>query len=216
MLDCDGVILDSNQIKSDAFHAVAVHYGEQYARQLVDYHKKNGGISRFEKMEFFVSNILKKKANRREIERLIEAYGKICLQKLLKCKQTPMANEFFEALPENVKRYVVSGGRYDELEYVFEQRKLNCFFDGIYGSPESKTEILSRLTKENCLPKPAVLVGDSKYDYIAAKSIGADFIFMSDFTEFENWHEFFEDKNILHIGNLSELLTMLKQPVLCK
>ena len=39
IFDCDGVILDSNKIKTTAFYNTALPYGEDAAEALVNYHK---------------------------------------------------------------------------------------------------------------------------------------------------------------------------------
>ena len=44
--DCDGVILNSNQIKTDAFYKLAFNFGELQAQKLVNYHIENGGKRR--------------------------------------------------------------------------------------------------------------------------------------------------------------------------
>jgi phosphoglycolate phosphatase-like HAD superfamily hydrolase len=211
VFDCDGVLLDANRIKTDAFYEVAIPYGQCYARQLVEYHKEYGGISRYEKMAVFVEQILKKEPAQDEIDRLVEAYGVICRRKLLCCEETPLLGEFLRALPKSAKCYVVSGGRQDELRYVFRERGLDGFFDGIYGSPDSKIEILGRLDVLGLLRGSTVFIGDSRYDYIAAKTVNADFIFMSDFTEFKDWRMFFSDKRHRTVGNLSDLLPALRR-----
>ena len=54
IFDCDGVILNSNKIKTNAFFAVALPYGQTAAQALVDYHLQNGGISRYRKFEYFL------------------------------------------------------------------------------------------------------------------------------------------------------------------
>ena len=47
IFDCDGVILNSNKIKTEAFYNVTATYGIEAANELVSYHKLNGGISRY-------------------------------------------------------------------------------------------------------------------------------------------------------------------------
>ena len=58
IFDCDGVILDSNKVKSSAFYEVALVYGEEAANALVKYNSENGGISRFKKFEHFLKSIV--------------------------------------------------------------------------------------------------------------------------------------------------------------
>mgnify|MGYP002280379498 CR=1 FL=1 len=45
VFDCDGVILNSNSIKTEAFYQTALPHGEDAAQVLRDYHLCNGGIS---------------------------------------------------------------------------------------------------------------------------------------------------------------------------
>ena len=50
IFDCDGVILNSNIIKTEGFFEFALSLGKKNAEKLVNYHIKNGGISRYEKI----------------------------------------------------------------------------------------------------------------------------------------------------------------------
>ena len=59
IFDCDGVCLDSNQIKSNLFYDIAKSVDRTKAKVFLTYHKNNGGISRYEKFRYFVTNILK-------------------------------------------------------------------------------------------------------------------------------------------------------------
>ena len=60
VFDCDGVLLNSNKIKTQAFYDVAKVYGHKPAQKLKDYHLKNGGISRYKKFEYLLISILRK------------------------------------------------------------------------------------------------------------------------------------------------------------
>lgn len=57
IFDCDGVILHSNKIKTEAFYKVALRFGKVAADKMVDYHVRNGGISRYKKFEWLLINI---------------------------------------------------------------------------------------------------------------------------------------------------------------
>ena len=58
IFDCDGVILDSNKLKSDAFRQALEYEPEEMVEELVRYHKLNGGISRYEKFNYFYKSIV--------------------------------------------------------------------------------------------------------------------------------------------------------------
>jgi len=67
IFDCDGVLLDSNRVKTEAFHSAVLDYGCEYADRLVAYHVEHGGISRFKKFEYFFDNILGKAPEKEEM-----------------------------------------------------------------------------------------------------------------------------------------------------
>ena len=47
IFDCDGVILDSNEAKSEAFRSCLAHEDRVHVDEFITYHEKNQGISRF-------------------------------------------------------------------------------------------------------------------------------------------------------------------------
>ena len=209
--DCDGVLLDSNHLKSEAYYELAKPFGESYAKALVTYHKKFGGISRFEKFSYFFENILKQEDSNKAIQKSISNYGELIKLKLIQCVETDGLRDFLESIPPNCKKYVVSGAPQNELKVVFKRReRLDKYFDKIYGSPDTKEEIFNHILYSAESISPAVFIGDSLYDYQMSKQFKLDFIFMAQFTEFQKWEIFFKDKHdITVVRNLNNLLTML-------
>ena len=53
IFDYDGVIAESNKVKSNAYEKMYVKYGTKIAAKVMNHHKKNGGISRFKKFKLF-------------------------------------------------------------------------------------------------------------------------------------------------------------------
>ena len=53
IFDYDGTIADSINIKTEAFAELYQPYGETIVNKVVEYHLKNGGTSRFDKIKFF-------------------------------------------------------------------------------------------------------------------------------------------------------------------
>lgn len=192
--DCDGVILDSNKLKTQAFYEVAKPYGEDIANDFVHYHRTNGGISRFEKFNKLWRDMLNLKQD--GVDELVQKYGEICHRKLLQCNVTPGFTDFLSCI--RGRKIVVSGSEEKELRSIFQLRSLHSEFDAIYGSPKNKLDIISELSFDH----PAVLVGDSRYDYEVAAELGLSFIFMSGFTEFEDWEEYFSDKDVMIVNDM--------------
>ena len=96
IFDCDGVILNSNKIKTNAFYLAALPYGEGAAKELVEYHVLNGGVSRYKKFDHFLSVIVPRHCTAADqspsrygfstmLEKLLDEYAGIVTKELLAC-----------------------------------------------------------------------------------------------------------------------------------
>lgn len=203
--DCDGVILDSNPVKSDVFYEVALAYGKDKAMLLKKFHQDYGGISRFEKFNHFFANILKLREFDQELSSALCEFAKRVKERLLDCRETEGFRDFIVSLPKESRKIVISGGEQSELRHVFKTRGLNKYFDAIFGSPQDKLDILEREMKTGDNGLPAVFIGDSRYDHECAEKMGFDFIFMHQYSEFKDWPQHFKGSNAVIIKNLKDL-----------
>lgn len=195
VFDCDGVVLNSNKVKTEAFFKAALPYGEAAAWQLVDYHVARGGISRYKKFEWFVENIVKGQSGP-TLEQLLSAYATEVRHGLLSCDIADGLTDL-RAETQHANWLIVSGGDQQELREVFAARDIAAFFDGgIFGSPDSKDTILAREQELGNIRMPALFLGDSKYDVEASTTAGLDCIFLSGWSEVKDWNLFCEDKQI--------------------
>ena len=207
LFDCDGVILDSNKVKTAAFFEAALPYGELAAAALVDYHQKHGGVSRYRKFEYFLEHIVGIEGERYPIEQLLESFAREVRKGLLTCRVNPALEPLRAATP-NSRWMVVSGGDQDELRDLFSSRKLAHLFDGgIFGSPDSKETIIARELSNRNIILPALFIGDSKYDYEAALFAGFDFVFVSEWSEFADWKAYQQIHMFPSVSDLYGLLT---------
>ena len=211
VFDCDGVLLNSNSLKTDAFYKSALDWGTSPASDLVKYHIKNGGISRYQKFEYFMKSIITRypelcPLSGPSVDEMILRYEKYLDRGLMSCQITPNLTEL-RKLTQTSTWSIVSGGKQDELCDIFRRRNLNKLFDGgIYGSPSTKEEILIERLKESNLNFPALFLGDSKYDYLAARTAGLDFIFVSQWTELPQWEVFVKENSLPSIPYVNNLL----------
>ena len=206
VFDCDGVLLNSNKLKSEAFYKAALPYGVEAANDLVSYHMKNGGVSRYIKFELFLRDLIPKGALGPSIDELLNVYAVEVRQGLLTCE---IAKGLAELREKTITSdwFIVSGGDQQELREVFRLRGLTSLFNGgIYGSPSTKDEILESLIVSDKVSDSGLFLGDSKYDYLAATKANLDFIFVSDWSEFFEWDHYFSDKDIPVVSRLSDLL----------
>ncbi|WP_372737915.1 HAD family hydrolase [Neptunomonas sp.] len=204
VFDCDGVLLNSNQVKTKAFYNAALSYGEVAAQQLVDYHVKRGGISRYKKFEWFFNHVIPRQQGP-NIEQLLQVYAHEVLEGLLTCEVIKGLDEL-RLKTKDANWLVVSGGDQQELRHVFSERGLYDFFEGgIFGSPDSKDEILKRELDSQNITQPALFLGDSEYDHQAAKNANLDFVFMNYWTEFGDWENYCQKNNIVVTSTLKNL-----------
>lgn len=176
--DFDGVILDSVYVKTEAFAEMFRAYGPEVEKAAVDYHLKNGGVSRFEKFRYYYEQILKKPIDDKKIDELAEQFSKLVLDKVLASAFIPGAMEALQKLKkENIPSYVVSGTPHDEINLIIIERNLLEFFIEMLGSPRQKHEIIDGILKSRGYQKERCLfIGDAMTDYSAAKKTGVCFL----------------------------------------
>ena len=204
VFDCDGVILDSNQLKIQAYYDTAIGFGadESQAQALVDYHVQLGGISRYHKFEYFLREIIGQPVRKDLMQDLLKRFSHEVVQGLLKCEIAPGLRELRRVTP-HAKWMLVSGGDQAEKHVVFAKLGIDNLFDaGIFGSPDYKDQILARELASGNLQLPTLFFGDSRYDHEAATRAGFDFVFVSDWTDFIGWQKYCAEHNITVIARL--------------
>ena len=147
IFDCDGVILNSNQLKTKAYYkAVFPSYGHELASSLTTYLMNNAGKPRGHFIDYFLKNIVSPDISELGYEELLNAVTLEIQKGLMECEISPCLFKLREKTPD-IKWLVVSGGVEKELRDVFQNRSLFDLFDGgIYGGPMTKDEILRRRT----------------------------------------------------------------------
>ena len=205
VFDCDGVILDSNRIKSDAFHRVCRRFGDAVAEQFVAYHQRHGGISRYRKFAYLLDEVLKVPQGGRDalLAELLEEYARLCLEGLLRCALIPGVAKFLHALPATTDAFVVTGGDQQEVCTVFAQRGLATHFRAVLGSPTSKRENMAQLQRQGVFGKPACYFGDAELDRALAAEFGLDFVFVSGASEWPGGLEICRENRIVDFRELA-------------
>lgn len=199
--DCDGVILNSNHIKSDAFYNVAFHFSQNLAAEFLDFHKANGGISRFAKFEHFFSKMMGLPDYKIQLALALDMFQTECVSNLKTCEVIPGIDHFLNSLPKSASKYVVSGGLQDEVRMALREKGLDKFFTEIFGSPATKFEIMEKVRKDGA----AIFFGDAKLDYEVSQHFHCDFVFVSEKSEFKDYKNYFAQKDLLIIPDFTSL-----------
>ncbi|MFC1644057.1 HAD family hydrolase [Candidatus Omnitrophota bacterium] len=176
IFDFDGVILESADIKTEAFRELFKDYPE-HVDEILDHHSRNAGISRYVKFRHVYEKILSLPLSGEEEACLGESFSRIVLQKVLEAPFVTGAKEF---LGSGVKKYaffIASGTPEKELKGIVTSRGLNTFFREVHGSPKQKKEIiLDVMGRHGFSREEVVYVGDAESDRIAAEGSGVIFI----------------------------------------
>ncbi|SFX08853.1 HAD family hydrolase [Marinospirillum alkaliphilum] len=208
VFDCDGVVLNSNKVKTQAFYNSTLPFGKSAAKAMVDYHIKNGGISRYSKFDYFLKSIAPEYAGNPDvlsIKELLSIYAEEVRKGLLSCEITNGLSVLREQTSDS-RWMIVSGGDQKELREIFKVRNIDQYFDGgIFGSPATKDEILNELTIDGRLQKPALFIGDSKYDFEAASGADLDFVFIRAWSEVDDIDSWLMLNGIYGLNFVSDL-----------
>ena len=184
--DCDGVILNSNYIKTEAFRKTLSNENEYQVEQFIDYHQRNQGVDRFKKFDFFFKKV-KQNFNIKDYNQAINKYSDLCRENLKKSKLVNgIKNFLIDANKKNYSCYVISGSEQNELRNILKFKKLDKYFKGIYGSPLTKVENLKKLSYNNPINHKDIFFGDAESDMKAAMSTNIQFIYIS---EHSDWNE---------------------------
>lgn len=177
IFDFDGVLVESTDIKTQAFAKLYERYGKEVQEKVVDYHMANAGVSRYEKVRFISLNILKEPICEDSCKNLCDEFSSLVESKVASAPYVKGAKEFLE---RNVARYsffVVSATPQEEIERIITKRRDGQFFKAVYGAPVDKTTAVKTVLKVcRAVPSEALYVGDALSDYRAASACGVRFI----------------------------------------
>lgn len=177
IFDCDGVVLDSNLLKIKAMESALLNFNfsQEEIRDCLSFFKSNFGLSRYKHIGVFLERFLSF-----DLDKKNYIYNKLLFQFSESCKSLYAKADLTEGFInfiENIQGecYIASGSDQEELRGVFHKRGLENYFSNIYGSPVSKSENISKITKL-CNGKRIIMLGDSRSDFDAAQANNIDFI----------------------------------------
>ena len=206
IFDCDGVILQSNEIKTDSFREALAGEPMELIDSFIDYHKKNGGISRYIKFEYYYKEMRRVSNYKGLAKAAVDRYAELVFRRLLNVSYVPGVLDVLKYFNNHmVGCYIISGGDELELCEVFEKRGISNQFAGIFGSPVGKKQHVKDLMDKNLLEFPAIFFGDSRSDMEAAHYGGLDFCFVSGSSEWDDGVEIASKSEHFIVENFFEL-----------
>ncbi len=187
VLDFDGVIVDSNHTKQRCIQFASEDICDLKKQDdFVSYFVQNNGVPREYKINIFFKE--------EDAIKVLSRYNECLKNTLYKIEPTKGVREFLDLLKFYKKNiHILSGGDGAEVSTLVDKFFQEELFSSIMCGPKTKEENLDEIR----LSGKTLFIGDSLKDYEVANKYGFDFIFMYGYTQFEEWNEFFKDKNIL-------------------
>lgn len=175
--DFDGVIMDSMPVRNKGFELVLKEFPEKQVNLLMEFHLKNGGLSRYVKFRHFFEEIRGEEVNEEEIKKWAQKFSGIMREELV--QPTLLIEDSVNYIKENYRKFnmhIVSGSDGEELRYLCEKLEISRYFISIHGSPVPKKELVQKLlATHNYTLENTILIGDSINDYEAAEINEIDF-----------------------------------------
>ena len=177
VFDFDGTLIASNEIKTWAFGELYKEYGDNIVQQIITYNNEHEGVSRFIKFRYWHENFLDQPYTKEIGKYLSGSFSQLVFDAVVQVPFVEGALEFLEKHYQHLPLFVASGTPEPELIKIIKHRSIIHFFQGIYGAPSTKTEILQGILKENQLqPEKILMLGDALTDWEGAQGVGAEFI----------------------------------------
>ncbi|TMQ05879.1 MAG: HAD family hydrolase [Deltaproteobacteria bacterium] len=178
VFDFDGVILESADVKTEAFVELYAEHGAAVVERVRAHHLANLGISRFKKFAWIAEHVLGRPLGDADSAALGERFAALALEKVLAAPFVPGAEAALAVLARaGLPRFVASGTPQDELALIVDRRGLRPVFHEVHGTPREKPEILRDvMARHELAPDQVLFVGDGMSDYKAARAAGTAFL----------------------------------------
>lgn len=176
VVDFDGVILESNDVKTEAFRDVFGRFPE-HREAMMAYHLANLSVSRFVKFDYLLERLGHPGDSVLRAE-LAADFSRCVLERMASVPFVAGAEAFLREVTPRLPVYLASVTPANDLDAILGQRGLRAWFRDVYGCPPwtKAGAVRDVLRREACAPRDALLLGDSAADQRAAAETGVVFV----------------------------------------
>jgi len=176
ILDFDGVILESVAVKTEAFRKL-FSFAPEHLEEIIDFHLRNGGMSRFDKFKYIYAHILHEDLSDERFNWLSKRFADLVFEGVVEAPFVSGAKEFLDCYHLRIPLYVVSATPDGEIHEIIRKRRLTRYFVRVYGAPCTKIDCIREiLDTTKAVPGQVLFVGDAPNDWEAAQVTGVRFI----------------------------------------
>jgi phosphoglycolate phosphatase-like HAD superfamily hydrolase len=176
ILDFDGVLIESNTLKTESFAAVFARFPE-HADSMMAFHHANVSATRDDKFRHLVTAKLNRPADDPLVEELASAFSRQMLARLERCAWVTGAHAFLDRVRGRLPVYLASATPQAELDHILSRRGLAGAFTGVYGCPPwTKDRAVADILEKTGGAAGVTFIGDSAGDQRAAARAGVEFV----------------------------------------
>jgi phosphoglycolate phosphatase-like HAD superfamily hydrolase len=177
LLDFDGVIVESVQLKIDAFLRIYADEDPAKLAAVLEHQHAHGGVTRRVKFRHFEEHVFGRDVDDARVEELSREYTRLVHDAVLACPFVAGATDLLARVHGKAHLHVVSGTPLEELADIVRRRDLARYFISLHGAPETKTEAFARIVVEYAYePHEILAIGDATTEYEAAAALGIPFL----------------------------------------
>lgn len=178
VFDFDGTLIDSNQLKYDAyFKLFSADY--RHVRVIQEVLSESFEKSRYVILEEILKRLGVREAVTlgKEVQALAGGYDEIVVAGAKTCPEKEGAEAMLKKFAPDYQLYVSSTTPDAPLKEIIRFRKWNDYFCGVFGYPHEKPETLRRiLAMEKLNSKQVLVVGDGDSDKQSAMENRCPFV----------------------------------------
>ena len=187
--DFDGVVLESGDIKTEAF--IELYHGLGIEAEVEEYHLANQGVSRFRKFKWIAENLLSQTYTQEMGKELGDCFSLLVKQKVIAAPFVAGFSEMMDCIAaEDIYCVIASGTPDSELKSIVKELNIGHWWHEIHGSPAKKEEIVQDVLSRKGFDRSRCLFcGDASTDHEAAQMTSVDFYARLTDDLKEYWHK---------------------------
>lgn len=168
--DFDGVIKDSVGAKTSAYESLFLPFGREIASRVRFHHESHGGVSRFDKIPLYLT-WAGELAVAAQVEAFCERFSQSVLQAVIDAPWVPGVREYLLQNSYRQDFVLVTATPQEEIEQILAVLELAHCFREVHGAPTKKVHAIKAvLSRLECAPSQALMIGDTESDLQAAQA----------------------------------------------
>ncbi|MDP3704526.1 MAG: HAD family hydrolase [Legionellaceae bacterium] len=188
IFDLDGVIIDSNHLKIACMRDALGDFNRDVVESYLQDFSKNFGQPRLFHFKNLYYNTLGRDGDFDAFYQCYASrYAALLDERYCNAALCEHADDAITLLAESdLKLFVATGTNTNEAEKVLKHKQLHHYFEGIYGSPREKVNIISTLlTQQPILKEKVLFIGDAAHDALCAQENQIPFLFVEHYALIE-------------------------------